>query len=177
MDADFAAAAAEWHDFFAAVAGAAATLVGLLFVALALRPAIVADDGPAGLRAWAGQTFHSFLAVLAIALVALIPAASPRGLAITLVALGAQGAARVVADLRRARTDPDPAWRGRRALWHFAAPAAAYATCLWAAAEAWGGDAAALGWLVAVIFLLVMGAAGSCWDLLKAIGARQRPEP
>src|SRR3712207_3029792 len=42
-----------WHDFFTAVAGVAATLVGLLFVALALNPAVMADDAPTGLRTWA----------------------------------------------------------------------------------------------------------------------------
>ena len=177
MDADFAAALAEWHDFYAAVAGAAATLLGLLFVALALSPAIMADAGPAGLRVWSGQTFHAFLVVLGIALAGLIPAESPRGLAVALLVLGALGAARVAGDLRRVRADPDPAWSGRRALWRFAAPAAAYALCLWAGAEAWRSDTAALGWLVAVFFLLTMGAASTCWDLLKAIGARQRPEP
>ena len=56
-----------WHDFFAAVAGVSATLVGLLFVALALNPAVMADDGLAGLGTWAGQTFHNFLIVLAVA--------------------------------------------------------------------------------------------------------------
>ena len=46
MDDRFAALAA-WHDLFAVVAGAAATLVGLVFVALALNPAVMADDAPA----------------------------------------------------------------------------------------------------------------------------------
>ena len=177
MDADFAAAAAEWHDFYAAVAGAAATLVGLLFVALALSPAVMADDAPAGPRVWAGQTFHSFLVVLGIALAGLIPAESPRGLAVALLVLGAQGVARVLGDLRRVRADPDPAWGGRRARWRFASPAAAYALCLWAAAEAWRGAVAALSWLVAVLFLLTMAAAANCWDLLKAIGAPDPPGP
>jgi hypothetical protein len=66
------AALTAWHDFFAAVAGVSATLVGLLFIALALNPAVMADDGPAGLRTWAGHNFHSFLLVLVIALVVLI---------------------------------------------------------------------------------------------------------
>jgi hypothetical protein len=175
VDAGFAAALADWRDFFAAVAGAAATLVGLLFVALALSPAVMADEGPAGLRVWSGQTFHSFLVVLAIALVALIPAETGRALAITLAILGGQGAVRVAGDLRRARADPDPAWRGRPALARVAAPAAAYACCLWAGIAAWRGDDDAFGWLVAATFLLVVSASVSCWDLLKAIGGRPPP--
>ena len=175
MTAEFAAALGEWHEFFAAVAGAAATLVGLLFVALALSPAIMADEGEAGMRVWARQTFHNFLVLLAIALVALIPDETGRTLAITLAILGGQGVVRVGTDLRQARADPDPTWRGRQALSRFAAPAAAYACCLWAAIEAWRGDENAFGWLVAATFLLVVSAAASCWDLLKAIGSRPPP--
>ena len=85
------AALAEWHDFFAAVAGVSATLVGLLFVALAFNPAVMADDGPAGLRTWAGHTFHSFLLVLVIALVVLIPDTGPLGLGLPLLILGVWG--------------------------------------------------------------------------------------
>src|ERR671920_1536907 len=104
---------AEWHDFFAAVAGVAATLVGLLFVALALNPAVMADHGPAGLRTWAGQTFYNFLIVLAVALVVLIPDADRLGLGLTLFILGVWGVVRVFADARQVRSDPAPEWHGR----------------------------------------------------------------
>ena len=175
METDFAAALAEWHEFFAAVAGASATLVGLLFVALALSPAIMADEGPAGLRVWSGQTFHSFLVVLAIGLVALIPDETGTTLAITLAILGGQGIVRLSLDLRLARRDPDPIWHGRQALLRFAAPAAAYVCCLWAAAEAWRGHEKAFDWLVGATFLLVISASSTCWDLLKAVGTRRPP--
>ena len=71
MNGDFAAALADWHEFFTAVAGIAATLVGLLFVALGLNPRIMADDGPTGLRVWSGETFHSFVVLLILGLAAL----------------------------------------------------------------------------------------------------------
>src|SRR5215212_5416053 len=124
---DSFAALADWHDFFTAVAGIAATLVGLLFVALALNPAVMADDGPAGLRTWAGQTFHNFLIVLAVALVVLIPDTGPLGLGLPLFILGVWGVVRVVADARRVRSDPDPEWHGRSLLTRFASPLAGYA--------------------------------------------------
>ena len=164
-------------DFAAAVAGAAATLVGLLFVALALNPEVMADDAPTGLRVWAGRIFNSFLVVLVIALTGLVPADSPRQLAGVLLVLGVQGAARVVVDLRWVRADPDPSWGGRRAWRRFVTPAAAFAVCLWAAAEAWRGEVAALDWLLVVLLLLTMAAMDNCWELLKAMGARRRPEP
>ena len=166
------AALTEWHDFFAAVAGVAATLVGLLFVSLALNPAVMADDGPAGLRTWAGQTFHSFLMVLVIALVVLIPETGPLELGLPLLILGVWGVVRVVADARRVRSDPE--WHGRSVLTRFASPLAGYAIAVWVGAQVLRGDADAVGWLVATVFFLMMSAAGNCWDLLREIGDRHR---
>ena len=168
------AAIAEWHDFFAAVAGIAATLVGLLFVSLALNPAVMADDGPAGLRTWAGQTFHSFLMVLVFALVVLIPDAGPLGLGLPLLILGVWGVIRVIADARRVRSDPAPEWHGRSVLTLFASPLIGYAIAVWVGTQTLRGDADAVGWLVATVFFLMMSAAGNCWDLLREVGDRHR---
>jgi hypothetical protein len=168
------AAVMEWHDFFAAVAGVAATLVGLLFVSLALNPAVMADDGPAGLRTWAGQTFHSFLTVLAVALVVLIPDAGPLGLGLPLLILGVWGVARVISDARRVRNDPAPEWHGLAVLTRFASPLAGYVIALWVGTQILLGDADAVGWLVASVFFLMMSAASNCWDLLREIGDRHR---
>jgi hypothetical protein len=170
------AALADWHDFFAAVAGVAATLVGLLFVALALNPAVMADDGPAGLRTWAGQTFHNFLMVLVFALVLLIPDTGPLGLGLPVLILGVWGVARVIADARRVRSDPAPEWHGRSVLSRFASPLAGYAIAVWVGTQILRGDADAVGWLVATVFFLMMSAAGNCWDLLREIGDRHRSD-
>lgn len=166
----FADAVADWHDFHAALAGIAATLIGLLFVGLALNPAVMRDGDPDGTRTWAGLTFHSFLVVLAIALTALIPDQSALGMGLPLVILGVQGVYRVARDIQRARQDPDPDWQGMGALSRFAVPGLGYVLLTWAAVLAWREDADAMDMLVWVIFLLVMSAAASCWDLLKAIG-------
>ena len=174
MEDRFAALAA-WHDFFAAVAGVAATLVGLLFVALALNPAVMADDGPAGQRTWTGQTFHSFLMLLIIALVVLIPETGPLGLGLPLLILGVWGVVRVIADARRVRSDPAPEWHSRTVLTRFASPLAGYVIAVWVGTQILRGDADAVGWLVATVFFLMMSAASNCWDLLREIGDRHRP--
>ena len=168
------AALADWHDFFAAVAGIAATLVGLLFVALALNPAVMADDGPAGLRTWAGQTFHNFLIVLVFALIVLIPDASSAGLGVPILILSVWGVARVLMDARRVSSDPAPEWHGRPVLTRFASPLAGYAIAVWVGTQTLSGDADAVGWLVATVFFLMMSAASNCWDLLRDIGDLHR---
>ena len=177
MESEFSAAVASWNAFYGAVAGVAATLVGLLFVSLALNPAVMGDDAPAGLRIWAAQSFHSFLMALVVSLVALIPGDTPEIIAITLVIIGVTGALRVVRDALQARLDPDPEWRTHQALMRFLSPALAYGICLWAAADVWQGDADALGWLVAVVFLLTMSAASSSWELLKVVGRQNATRP
>jgi hypothetical protein len=166
---------AAWHDFFAAVAGVAATLVGLLFVALALNPAVMADEGPAGLRTWAGQTFNSFLMVLVFALIVLIPDTGPVGLGLPLAILAGWGVARVIGDMRRVRSDPAPEWHGRQVLSRFAMPLAGYTIALWVGIQSLRGDADAVGWLVATVFFLMMSATSNCWDLLREIGDRHGP--
>lgn len=177
MQIDFAAALEAWDAFFATVAGISATLVGLLFVAIGLNPRIMADDGPTGLRVWSGFTFHSFLVLLVIGIVGLVPVSARETLAVTLAILGIQGIARVITDVRRVRSDPDRTWSGWHSLLRFASPGAAYVICLWVAYGIATNDPDELGWLVAVVFLLLISALASCWELLKEIGDRPRAEP
>lgn len=171
-----ATALLEWHDFFAAVSAVAGTLVGLLFVVIGLNPAIMADTTHAGMRVLTRQTFHSLLVLVILGLAALVPSDYGTTLLITLVIVGLQGLLRIARDVRVARTDPDPAWSGRNALTRVISPTLAYAVSLYLALGIWQGEAGVLDWLVAVVFLLTMNAAASCWDLMEAIGKRaQQP--
>lgn len=172
MDTSFGAALAEWSDFFATVAGVSGTLVGLLFVALGINPAIMADDSPAGLRVLSAQTFHSFLVLLMISIVGLVPDDTGQFLLITLVIVGVQGLVRVATDLWKVRADPNPEWRGRHAFSRIISPTLAYLTCLWLAFAIWKQDADSLGWFVMVVLLLTIGPSASSWDILKVIGER-----
>ncbi len=177
METGFATEAEQWTLFFSVAAGVAATLIGLLFVALALNPAIMSDDGPAGLRVWSGQTFHSFLMVLTISMIAVIPATDGTTYAIALLIIGVTGLLAVVRAVNSARRDPDPEWRLSHAVWRFFSPLLAYLFCLWAAYLAWRENPDALSWMAPVIFLLVMSAAASCWDLLRDLGSPNRASP
>ena len=160
----------EWQGFYTAVAGLSATLVGLLFVGLGLNPRIISQSGPAWMRVLSEQTFHSFIILLVISLITLIPDDSAHTLTITLLIVGVQGIIRVAFDLRRARRDPDPHWSALKALVRYVSPALAYLICLGVAVDLSDSTSDALGWLVAVVFLLLMSAMTNCWDLLEAIG-------
>lgn len=161
---------ALWQGFYATVAGLAGTLVGLLFVGLGLNPRIIARRGPSGMRVLAAQTFHSFVFVLVLAMVAQMPGISARTFAVVLAFLGLEGLLRVGHDVRQARRDPDPHWASVRALLRYLLPTLAYGITVWLALDVWDGSSGALSWLVAVIVFLTLTAASNCWDLLQAIG-------
>jgi hypothetical protein len=81
----------SWQFFFTAVATAAATLTGLLFVSLSIsRDRLKGEKGELTLSI-ARNSFGDFLLVLMIGLVFLVPHESPVGLVVSLLVLGVTG--------------------------------------------------------------------------------------
>jgi modulator of FtsH protease len=168
------ATVASWHDFYVTMGTAAASLIGLLFVALSLNLDSVVGDSRDDLRAFAEQAFYSFTWVLLIAVFFLIPQQNLTFLGGIYVLLGVLASYRL---LRRAPTF----WRGRRrdrlgeaVFWRFALPAAAVLGLVAAGLGLLNGQPSALYWLVAVIIGLLMSAARSSWDLLVKVGEERR---
>lgn len=62
-----------WFSFYAVIGAAAATLMGLLFVATSLNAAAALSRGQQGSRRLAEQAFENYLAVLMVSLLALFP--------------------------------------------------------------------------------------------------------
>jgi hypothetical protein len=174
---NFADQIQTWQAFFTTVAGLAATLAGLLFVGLGLNPRIMAPNGPPGMRVLAAQTFHHFLVLLVISLIAIAPSETARPLAVTLLIVGVQGLVRVGLDLRQARRAHDPHGGALPAVARSVWPAAAYALCLWLGVDLWDSVTAALGSMVVVVIVLLVHVSVNCWDLLAAIGAQTDAGP
>ncbi|MDQ2651951.1 MAG: hypothetical protein M3Z20_02805 [Chloroflexota bacterium] len=91
MDSAFADALADWVPFYALAGAAAATLLGLLFVAVSLRLAIFRDPETADVSYFATFIFANMLGALIVSGLALVPHESSRSLAIPLVVLGVIG--------------------------------------------------------------------------------------
>jgi hypothetical protein len=66
---------AEWHDFFVLLGTAAATLVGLLFVAATVSSGVFSLDRRAPLRVFLSATVVHFSSVLVVSLIMLVPLA------------------------------------------------------------------------------------------------------
>ena len=161
----------DWTNFYTAVAGVAGVLVGLLFVALALSPAIMKDSSPPGLRIWCSETFHSLVLMLTFALLFLIPDPSGPGLGIPIVAVCVLGLRQMSKDVRALQTDPDPRWsRNHAGVKRFSYMIAAYLTAIAVGISLILGRSSLIDWMVLPIFLLLINAAINCWNILKEIG-------
>ena len=147
--------------------------MGLLFVALSLNPAVMADSGPVGLPAWAGQTMSNLIALLIVSLFCLMPDLDHPTLALALAVVGLQGLVRGVIRLATALRAHEPGETGHL-LWRLVLPISAYAIAI--------GCALAFGavdwvdWLVVAVFLLISSDAGATWALLLEMGKRAKTE-
>jgi hypothetical protein len=88
---DFARALGAWTGFYAALSAVAATLLGLLFVAVSLRLNLFQDAVVADVRDFAALVFGQFLALVLVGLVALFPDPKPATLGLPTLAIGALG--------------------------------------------------------------------------------------
>jgi hypothetical protein len=155
-----------WHDFYLMIGAAAATLVGLLFVSLALHVDVITRKENTGLRTLAAQTFANFLSVLLFAVLFLIPAQGPRGLGLPLVGIGSYGLYRTVRRLFLARRTHTPVWGRGSVARHVCGAALCYLALLAVAVSVLLGQTNGLYWLVPVMILLIVEASLNAWTLL-----------
>ncbi|MDQ3696047.1 MAG: hypothetical protein M3464_20880 [Chloroflexota bacterium] len=119
MGAEFQANLADWGPYFGFVGTAAATLLGLLFVAASLRLDIFRNAETADVREFARLTLLSFLIPLILAGLALMPHEQPPRLAIPILVLAIIGMLVTIHMCRewirlnpaRARARSDQPWR------------------------------------------------------------------
>jgi hypothetical protein len=178
MNDSFSLALDQWTTYFALMGGAAATLLGLLFVAVSLRLNIFHQREVADVRDYAALTLGTFLVAIAVAGVTLAPHEHPGFVAPALLAIGVAGfvgvirVARVSIALNRAPTEPHAGplshlWIG----W----PYALFVTCpyvavIGAALLLWIGHSDALGWLAITEGWLLVSGTLVAWILLSHAG-------
>lgn len=165
----------KWHEFYLMAGTAAVTLAGLLFVAISFHLDALLDDAHAHLLQLARMTLFSFVYVLIVSLVFLIPDSGARTAGL---ALGGTSAAMLAIAIGHARRDgllgaQDPQFRflGRRVR----AMLVGYAVgAVVGAAMAVRRDPDWSYAMMAVIPLMLGNAAGTSWDLLVEVGRARR---
>jgi hypothetical protein len=86
----------NWSTFYEMIGGAAATLLGLLFVAVSVNIEKIIGDAHMHSRLLAEQAFQNYFAVLTISLIAFLPGISQRSYGYVVIAMTAAWAVWVV---------------------------------------------------------------------------------
>jgi hypothetical protein len=157
----------EWQVFYATVATSAATLVGLLFVAMSLNLGMFGGTDNIGLKKLAGQTLANYLYIIIFALIFLIPRQGPIGLGVPLICNGLAGLTRTVSHLRTLLSNM-PQGISRKDIFVRAAMAlVAFSVLIIVSFLVMvRANAGSLNWLVAPMILLLISASLNTWSLL-----------
>jgi hypothetical protein len=99
----FAATAATWQNLYMLIGTAAATLVGLMFVAVTFGSNVVKTENTASVRSFLDPTFTHFVQVLFTACLIAVPAMSGTLMGVLLIAIGGLRAAALVQVFRHMR--------------------------------------------------------------------------
>lgn len=158
-----------WQTFYATIATSAATLVGLLFVALSLKLEAVSLAENAGMRLLARQTFTTFLYLIAISLTFLIPQQDHFGLGPSLIVIAIMGLIITVMELRAVH--PNLSVSSDRILFRRSGiKIAAFASLLVIGVLILkGSDAKILYWMITPMLFLLFSASLNTWSLLIAV--------
>jgi uncharacterized membrane protein len=161
----------DWHDFYVLIGTAAATLVGLMFVAASIGAAYFNVEREAGLRAFLTPTVLHFAAVLITCLVVIAPSHSNLSLGIALMAgsvLGLGYSLRVWVEIDR-----------EDQLWYLLAPITSYLLMAAAAIFAFASPASSIGldFLAGSVVLLLVLGIRNAWDMTVWIAVRAPTPP
>lgn len=158
------AALEGWENFYVIIGSSAGTLIGLMFVVVALVSSTRTETQSAPMRAFASPTIVYFASVLLVSGVMSIPRHSRTSLGSVLMAIGIAGLVYVAISIARMRHQDAYAPDAGDWAWFVVLPAAAYASIALAGTAVWGapnGSLYAVGG--AAIFLLLIGVHNS-WD-------------
>ncbi len=172
MDSSLADLIEDWHDFDLLVGTAAATLVGLMFVAASIGASIYTEKNRPGMQAFISPTVVHFTSVLVLALLALVPTHDWLTLAGLLALVGVGGgiySANLWMQLFvRRRFDVDIVDR----LFYAALPALGYLLLLLAAFFLLRQSEAGLDLLAAAQITLLLAGIRNAWDMMMWIVIR-----
>ena len=156
----------QWHDFYALIGGASATLVALIFVAASIGAEVFTAKHQAGIRSFLSPTVVHFTAVLVICLLACIPTETWGLLGALLGCVGVIGLVYSGWVWRRMMkhgivASIDTVDR----LWYALLPIPAYLLIIAAALSLWRESAFSLDILASALILLLLIGIRNAWDM------------
>ena len=158
--------ATDWGGFGTTAATAAATLTGLLFIAVSINLKQILDNGP--LPGRAAQTLIFFAFPMMTALLLVVPAQARAALGGELIATGAFAwATAMVIDHRAGRSEYEPAWS--RPLTRIVPMAVSSLCVIFAGVSEVAGAGGGLYWLVPATAIAILAGLVNTWVLLVEI--------
>jgi hypothetical protein len=165
-----------WFNFFAVIGAAAATLTGLLFVAVSMNVAAALSKGSHGSRRLAEQAFQNYLAVPMVSLLALFPDMSLRTFGLTALMVTATWTVWVLVHLYQAAAEPSVHESRLMALRRHLSTMIGFGLLIYSAGRmAWSGMDKRDTFAGACIVLL-FSATDKAWGLLNRIAAAKQAE-
>jgi hypothetical protein len=164
----FGEAAATWQNFYLLVGGAAATLVGLMFVAVTFGANLVTPETSTTARSFLDPTFAHFVQVLFTACLIEIPTMTPLLLGIGLLGMAALRSVNLVGILRNMR---EASRRHRDVEWSDwvsggIVPALVYLTVATSGVAFILGSSVAFTILVIATIVILMNGILGAWELM-----------
>jgi hypothetical protein len=158
--------AAGWGGFGTTAATAAATLTGLLFIAVSINLKQILDNAP--LPGRAAQTLIFFAFPMIVALLLVVPAQARGALGGELIATGVFAwATAVIIDHRAGHSEYEPTWS--RPLTRVVPMAVSCACVIVAGVSEVAGAGGGLYWLVPATVLAILAGLVNTWVLLVEI--------
>jgi hypothetical protein len=158
--------AAGWGGFGTTAATAAATLTGLLFIAVSINLKQILDNAP--LPGRAAQTLIFFAFPMIVALLLVVPAQARGALGGELIATGVFAwATAVIIDHRAGHSEYEPTWS--RPLTRVVPMAVSGACVIVAGVSEVAGAGGGLYWLVPATVLAILAGLVNTWVLLVEI--------
>ncbi len=166
---------APWHDFYTLVGTAAATLVGLTFVAASVGTGVFTSERQVGLRTFLSPTVVAFSVVLATSLIGVLPLSDwgpPGFLLMGIGLLGAVYSWRVWRRMLHGGIVESIDFEDR--VWYTIVPAAAYLV-LAISGVALGIDTKTASAVLAIgVCLLLLAGIRNAWDMTTWIVLRRQ---
>ncbi len=170
MAEDFTAVIAAWQPFYNLAGSAAFTLAGLIFVAVSLNIGMVALAEEQGdLMQFARQTLGSFLALMIISLVFMIPGQDQYGTGLPLLSIGMLMMWRAAKLWKRFGFGSKEERLLDNALFRselLVPNTVCYAVLIFISVELLYGNTDYLGWMTLVIIWLLLAGSLSAWFLM-----------
>jgi len=165
-----------WFGFYTVIGAAAATLTGLLFVALSMNAAVALSKGPEGSRRLAEQAFENYLAVLMVSLLSLYPDMTLLSFGRITLMVVASWTVWVLIRLYQAASEPSVHETRWVALRRHLSTMVGFGLLIYAAARmAWDGKDTR-DTLAAANIVLLFSATEKAWGLLNRIAMARKAE-